>query len=231
MSPTKSICPHRDAPYAGAVPRLWNDTVEAHRRDVREAILEATARLVASRGVRSVTMSEIAEETGIGRATLYKYFADVEAILVAWHERHVHVHLQQLAAIGERPGTAAERLEAVLESYALVIHERDRSDVAGLLHRQEHAAHAEHQLRSFIASLLVEGADDGDVRSDVAADELAAFCLHALAAARAVPSMAAVRRLVGVTVAGLRPPPKTMPARPRAPRTALGRRPASGRAP
>lgn len=34
-----------------------------------------------------MTMSRIAEEIGIGRATLYKYFPDVEAILLAWHER------------------------------------------------------------------------------------------------------------------------------------------------
>jgi AcrR family transcriptional regulator len=34
-------------------------------------------------------MSQIAEETRVGRATLYKYFPDVDAILVAWDERHV----------------------------------------------------------------------------------------------------------------------------------------------
>ena len=38
--------------------------------------------MVAAHGLASVTMSRIAEETGIGRATLYKYFSDVEAILV-----------------------------------------------------------------------------------------------------------------------------------------------------
>ena len=189
------------------VPRLWTDTVEAHRRGVRDAILETTARLVAEQGVRSVTMSQIAEEAGIGRATLYKYFADVEAILVAWHEGHVQAHLAHLAAIGARPGRPAVRLEAVLEAYGMIIHERDRSDVGALLHREEHAAHAEHQLRSFVRSLIAEGAEAGDVRDDIAADELAAFCISALAAARAVPSKAAVRRLVALTVAALRPAP------------------------
>lgn len=42
--------------------------------------------LVAERGLRSVTMSEIAQRVGIGRATVYKYFSDVESILLAWHE-------------------------------------------------------------------------------------------------------------------------------------------------
>jgi AcrR family transcriptional regulator len=38
-------------------------------------------------------MSDIAEATGIGRATLYKYFLDLETILSAWHQRQVEAHL------------------------------------------------------------------------------------------------------------------------------------------
>jgi len=36
-------------------------------------------------------------------------------------------------------------------------------------------------------------------------EELARYCVHALAAASGLPSKAAVRRLVMVTLAGLRP--------------------------
>ena len=71
------------------VPKLWSETIESHRSAVREATLDTTAALVAEHGLRSVTMSQIAEQTGIGRATLYKYFPDVDSILVAWHERQV----------------------------------------------------------------------------------------------------------------------------------------------
>jgi AcrR family transcriptional regulator len=91
-------------------------------------------------------MSQIAAETGIGRATLYKYFPDVEAILVAWHERQV----------------------------------------------------AEHQLRDFAQDLLRDGAASGEARDDVATDALAGYCLHGVAAARSLPSKAAVHRLVTV---------------------------------
>jgi hypothetical protein len=53
--------------------------------------------------------------------------------------------------------------------------------------------------------LLTEGAEAGHVREDVAPNELASYCLHALTAASSLPSKAAVRRLVTVTLAGLRP--------------------------
>jgi hypothetical protein len=59
--------------------------------------------------------------------------------------------------------------------------------------------------RGFIRGLLAEGVASGEVRDDVAPDELAGFCLYALGAASGLDSEDAVRRLVLVTVDGLRP--------------------------
>lgn len=56
-----------------------------------------------------------------------------------------------------------------------------------------------------IRDLLTEAAVTGGVRDDVAPEELASYCLHALTAASSLPSEAAVRRLVTVTLDGLRP--------------------------
>ena len=193
--------------YTGIMPKLWNETVEAHRRAVRDAILDATASLVAEHGVSSVTMSRVAGETGIGRATLYKYFPDVEAILLAWHERLVAGHLEHLAEVRDRAGGAYDRLEAVLEAYAFMIYQRPRdTELAALAHRGEHVARVRQHLRDFVRELMARGAEAGVLRDDVAPDELASYCLHALTAACHSPSTAAVDRLVGVTRAGLRPP-------------------------
>ena len=160
-------------------------------------------------GLRAVTMSRIAEQSGIGRATIYKYFPDVDAILLAWHERQISLHLADLATVRDQPGDAAERLEAVLTAYAFMrneSHGHHETDVARFLHRDQHVGHAEQRLGDLIADLLTEAAKTGAVREDVASSELASYCLHALAAASSLPSKAAVR-LVAVIVAGLRPPP------------------------
>lgn len=192
-------------PYTSAMPKLWSRTIDAHRTTVRAAIFETAAALVVRHGLRGVTMSQIAEEAGIGRATLYKYFPDVEAILVAWHERQVASHLAHLAAVREQAGTPRERIEAVLVAYALTAHEQHDTELAALLHRGEHVVRAEQRLRNLIRDLITEGAASGDIRDDVAPDELASYCLHALTAASGLPSKVAVHRLVGVTLAGLRP--------------------------
>jgi AcrR family transcriptional regulator len=106
------------------VPKLWNDTIEAHRREVRDAILDTAWTLAAAHGPASVRMSDVAEKTGIGRATLYKYFADVDAILVAWHQRQISRHVVQLGKIRDRVGNPGKRLRAVVEAYPEIHRQR-----------------------------------------------------------------------------------------------------------
>jgi AcrR family transcriptional regulator len=188
------------------VPKLWHQTIEAHRTHVRDAILETTWRLVAERGLRAVTMAEIAEQTGIGRATLYKYFPDVDAILVAWHQRHITGHLDRLAALRDQPGDPGQRLEAVLEAYASICFNRgDHGELAALLHQREHVAGLQQRLVDLVRDLLAEASAAGAVRDDVAPAELASFCVHALGAASTLRSRIAVNRLVAVTLSALRP--------------------------
>lgn len=190
--------------YRGVVPKLWDDTVEAHRRAVREATLDATAALVAAHGLVSVTMSRIAKETGIGRATLYKHFSDVEAILVAWHDRHVHRHLQDLAAVRDSVGDTSKQLKTVLTAYAVSTHERPDTELAASLHSGDHVERAQQQLRTFVGDLIAAGVRAGDLRDDVPVEELTGYTLQALSAASTLPSKAAVHRLVDVTLDGLR---------------------------
>jgi hypothetical protein len=58
---------------------------------------------------------------------------------------------------------------------------------------------AQQQLRTFIRNMVTDGAKAGDLRDDVAPDELTSYCIQALAAASGLPSKAAVRRLVTVS--------------------------------
>ena len=186
---------------------------DARHRDSVEGVLvqvveHAMATLVAERGIVALTMSQIAERAGIGRATLYKYFPDAHAVLTAWHERQITTHLDQIAAADDPADPALVRLQAVLRTYARIQHHSAAhygGELATLLHRDEHVDRARRRLRDFIQDLLAEAARAGEVRDDVPADELADYCLHALTAAGAAPGHDAIHRLVAVTLGGLRP--------------------------
>jgi AcrR family transcriptional regulator len=196
--------------YPGVIPKLWHQTVQAHRREVRDAILDTAAALVAQHGLRAVTMSQIAAETGIGRATLYKYFSGVEPILIAWHERHVAEHLEQLTRLRDQPGEPGARLAAVLYAYALISFERHQHgrELAALVHQGRHVVAPELHLIEILRGPLTEARDAGVVRADLPPDDLAILCLRALEAAGAMSSKDAVQRLVGVVLDGLHAGPR-----------------------
>lgn len=190
------------------MPKLWSVTIESHRNAVRDAILETTWRLVNERGPLSVTMTQVAEEVGIGRATLYKYFPDVESILRAHHQRHVDQHLEELAKFAGGSGTADERLHAVLSHYARICHYRARhgsADLSALLHQSADVADAEQRIHELFTQLLEEAAAAGGVRTDIAATELADYCLHALGAAAKAPDEPATSRLIELAMRSIRP--------------------------
>jgi AcrR family transcriptional regulator len=188
------------------MPKLWSETVEAHRVAVREAALGAAAELIEA-GHAPVTMSHIAQRAGIARATLYKYFPDIDAVLAAWHERQIAEHLQQLVRVRNEHADAADQLAAVLESYVLLSHGQHGGELARTLHGSDHIWRAQQQLSRFLEEIIADGAAAGQLRSDVPAAELAAFCLHASSAANALRDPAAIHRLIGVISTGVRPEP------------------------
>lgn len=169
--------------------------------------MQAAADLAGAHGALSVTMSQIAEKAGIGRATLYKYFGDVEAIFVAWAQSHATAHLRQLQELSDGDAPVRVRLQQVLERYAVLRYERQGTDVAALVHRNHHLGAAEKHLQQLVQSLLEEGRATGAVRDDLPTAELAAYCLHALGAAAQSKSKRAAAKLADVVLTGLVVPP------------------------
>lgn len=187
------------------MPKLWTETIASHRREVHDAILAAAGTLVGRHGLRAVTMSRIAEDAGIGRATLYRYFPDVDTILAAWHGRRVAEHLAELRRVRDA-ADAGDRLGAVLTAYTTLSNSHDGSELATQLHRQEHVEHARAELHALVREIVADRAAAGEVRRDVEPDELARFCLDALAGAADLPSGATVGRRVTLVLDALRPP-------------------------
>ena len=191
------------------VPKLWEASVDAHRDAVREAVLDAAWQLAAERGIRGVTMSQVAAEAGVGRATLYRYYPDVEAILTAAHERHVEHHLAHLttlaASAGAATGDALARLETVLGAFATICFERGRGgEVLGaLVHTAAATRGAEDRVVARVTDMVAEAAQAGAVDAQTPPVELARFAVHALMAASAAADEAGVERVVRSCLRGL----------------------------
>lgn len=183
------------------MPKLWNDTIEAHRSAVASAVMDKTAELAAREGLHTLTMARIAQEAGIGRATLYKYFSDVEGILSSWHRRQINTHLESLERIRDQRATPLQALEAVLTTYGENIrHGHDHAFVA-LLHAMPHVREAHGHLQEFIAAMIAEAVHDGSLKGGIPPSEMARYALAAIAGG--APNRPALVRLVEMILRGL----------------------------
>lgn len=192
------------------MPRIWTDTVDAHRVAVRAAILASAWRLAVDDGLFAVTMSRIAETAGISRATIYKYFPNVEAILTAQHLQHVEAHLERLESLTHEPTPARDRMRELFSAWTEICYERRRhgaGDVSAALHQDPAIARAEERVRSLFFKVLTSAAATGAIRDDLRLEDVANYCIGALDAASTAPTSATRASLIDVLIAGLVPRP------------------------
>jgi AcrR family transcriptional regulator len=108
--------PDHAAPLAGPRP----ERADAARNRAR--ILEAARSLFAERGVRDVSLEEVARAAGVGKATLFRRFGDRGALFLALLDEHER-ELQDEVLRGEPPlGPGAPPRERVLAFLDALLH-------------------------------------------------------------------------------------------------------------
>src|SRR3954451_19841116 len=87
----------------------------APKSAVKDAILDATDRLLARFGYRKMTVEDIAAEAGIGKGTIYLHFSSKEEVVLSHVDRIVdHLKQQHLGVIARSDNTAPERIRQML---------------------------------------------------------------------------------------------------------------------
>ncbi len=74
---------------------------QVRSRETFEAILQAAAQVFERRGYAAATTNRIAERAGVSIGSLYQYFPNKAAILVALSERHLQQGIARLAPLIE----------------------------------------------------------------------------------------------------------------------------------
>ena len=94
---------------------------QARARASYDAILDATARILLDESLGGLTTNKVAETAGVGIATLYAYFADKEALLIALARRILEEDRKSvLTALETNPsdkGLARRMIDAVVANH------------------------------------------------------------------------------------------------------------------
>lgn len=152
----------------------WHDTIETHKARYRERIIDAAIDLVAEEGVAKASMAALAQRAGIGRATVYKYFPDVEHALLAHVEREIDECRSALLKVLAREPEPVARLRGCIE--ALLNYFASQRHRLGwvTLEQADLSSAAVSRLRTLMVNLpqpfvdtIAAGVANGGLRSDL----------------------------------------------------------------
>lgn len=154
---------------------------QARSRRRVEAVLDAAAPLVVEHGVEAVTTRAIAEAAGVPVASLYQYFADKEAVLLALADRDMaEMDEQVLADLAALPVlSVAAVVEATMRAFVSVYQRRPAFVEIWLRGRTNTAVHdygREHNRR--IAATLRDLARDAGLAADTLTEQVALLAVE-----------------------------------------------------
>lgn len=142
-----------------------------HRRSPE--IIDAAARVFAERGYHGATTQDIANVLGIRQASLYYYFPSKEVALEIVCTRGVEDFYKAAQAIADGPGTASERLAALIRSHISPILDRGDFVKVFLTQRQflpnesrRRVGKWSHQIEKIFETVIRAGIRTGEFRSD-----------------------------------------------------------------
>jgi AcrR family transcriptional regulator len=169
---------------------------QARARNTVDAIFEATAQILQQEETKRLTTNRIAERAGVAISTLYQYFLNKEAILVALARREMEIHRSAVVKAISAPPPSRLSEPDRLAIHALI-------DASGKRHRARRIAMEtliaqglSHELASPVHEIArVVGENTGKLAPDLK-EPLSPISLFVL-----------TRAIQGVIGAGLREEP------------------------
>jgi AcrR family transcriptional regulator len=144
---------------------------------VPQRLVAVAVKLFAERGFEGTSVQELVEAAGVTKGAMYHYFASKDDLLFEIYHRLLGTQTERLSAIGEGPGTAAQRVRAaavdVVETTLQSIDEAIVFFRSIHMLPQEKRAEVRAERRQYherFRALVEEGQRDGDLRGDVSSD-------------------------------------------------------------
>ena len=144
------------------------------RQDKYERILDALQTLLENKNLQTISVSEIAQEAGIGKGSIYYYFSSKEAILEALVARSYEKPLETAKNLaGQQNISPFTRMAMIFQACRNISTEFLKSETqsaAGssekaFLH-QKYISHIIQELKPVLAEIIRQGISEGTIHFD-----------------------------------------------------------------
>ncbi len=88
-----------------------------HHGDLRSALIDGAAELIAERGERRFSLAQLSRTLGVSAAAPYRHFADRDELLAAVALRALHAFAEALGSESSETDPPAEKLTAMAAAY------------------------------------------------------------------------------------------------------------------
>jgi AcrR family transcriptional regulator len=200
------------------MPRDHGENEPDWRQRRRADILRAAADLFGRRGYAGVQVDDVARAAGIGKPTLYRYFASKEELFLQVFGDALAALESDLAAIRSRAGTQRGALVAILERMVDVLAQQMVSlrlltgEQPDLVDRWRVLFRGRRRpIQDALRAVLVAGIANGEFR-DVDPDVVPALLLGMIRGGvmgADVPRVQLARAAVDLVLHGCMPPPRS----------------------
>jgi len=97
-----------DRDRGGQPTRWWgSDSALLDDDEARRRLLEAASRCIVRRGSARIRMGEVADEAGVARSTVYRYFQNRDDLIIGLFLARIDAALEKVVARLDDPGDAA----------------------------------------------------------------------------------------------------------------------------
>lgn len=171
--------------------QIWPRVMATAREELLAHIGRTALELAAEHGLAGTSMSQLAKAAGVARATLYKYFADLESAIVAYlsaeADRYRDALTSALAKVDDPLGRLDLYIDHQIEYLNSPAHRIGASQMeAAGLSAASFARYKSHvaPVRDVVQAVLRDGIAAGTFRADLDAELQASFLLHLMNGAR-----------------------------------------------
>lgn len=155
------------------------------KKEKQKKIIQSAASVFSQKGFVRTTVSDIAQEAGIGKGTFYEYFESKEAVIYLVFEYFMEELIPDFQGILQKSISASEKISYMIKEFSRILQSKEKQDLLSLtfdiwaegIRSQNHRDSLESKMNRFykdygesVMNVLEQGIQSGEFRSDIRTD-------------------------------------------------------------